>query len=89
LSLPLQQEFPARSEPGIAVDELLDVVHLPGEERRLEDLVHLHVADAGSRTHLIGQVALVPAGVAHHGLHDLDADLEFWRENVKFPERTL
>ena len=27
--------------PGIAVDQLLDIVHLPREEWRLEDLVNL------------------------------------------------
>ena len=66
-----------KNSPGVAVDELLDVVHLSGEEWWLENLVDLHVAHAGRRTHLVGQVALVATSVAHHRLDDLDSDLEW------------
>ena len=62
--------------PGITVDQLLDIVHLSGEEWRLEDLVNLHVADAGGVAHLVAQVALVPAAVGHHGLDDLNSNLK-------------
>ena len=62
---------------------MLDVVHLAREEWRLEDLVDLHVAHAGCRTHLVAQVALVATGVTHHGLHDLNADLEGRNKYVK------
>ena len=34
------------------------------------------VADAGRRTHLVAEVALVATTVTHHSLHDLHSDLE-------------
>ena len=69
-------------ELGVTVDELLDVVELPGEVRRFEDFVDSDVADAGLPTHLVGQVALVGAGVAHHSLGDLQTDQLAVREEV-------
>ena len=62
--------------PGIAVDQLLHVVHLSGEEWRLEDLVDFDVADAGGVAHLVAQVALVTTAVGHHGLDDLNSNLK-------------
>ena len=62
--------------PGIAVDQLLHVVHLSGEEWRLEDLVDFDVADAGGVAHLVAQVALVTPAVGHDGLDDLNSNLK-------------
>jgi hypothetical protein len=36
---------------------------------------YLNVTDAGGRSHVVAQVALVPTAVAHHGLHDLNSNL--------------
>ena len=66
----------------VAVDELLDVVELPGEVWRLEDFVDSDVADPGLPTHLGGQVALVGPAVAHHSLGDLQTDQLAVREEV-------
>ncbi len=71
-------------EPGVAVPQLLDVRQPPREEGRLEYLVDGDAALAGGLAHVVGEVALVAAGVAHARLGDLQADLNVDNGNAIF-----
>ena len=54
---------------------LFDVGELLGEERRGEDLVDGDAAGAGDLADVVGEVALVAAGVRQLRLRDLQTDL--------------
>ena len=68
---------------------LFDVGELLGEEGRREDLVDGDAARPGDLSNVVGEVALVAAGVGQLRLRDLQADLRTDEQTTILPKENM